>query len=122
MVERVSNVRHGHLWLEEQFDVHGEDQPLQRHCPRGLQVRVLCVYVERFLTFLLCCRDTDIYYWESSTPLTEEYIRSCTFNLRSAGYLWGNTPYSNCGDYLHPGNVAMSEATQMFLGEICNVI
>lgn len=70
--------------------------------------------------------------WDSSNPLAEEYVRSCVIfaerELRNSAFIksgpdqYINTkPFKNCQDYIHTGYVALSEATQLFYNDICNL-
>jgi len=48
-----------------------------------------------------------------------DYIQSCGRNFRENPQYPMQTFYS-CGDYLHPGYVALNEAIQLLLNDICN--
>ena len=71
------------------------------------------------IIFLFYCRDyPEVRIWDSSNPLAEEYIRSCKLAKRKDVNKF--TSYTNCGDYIHTGFVALSSATQLLMNDICN--
>ncbi len=59
--------------------------------------------------------------WDSSNPLVEEYVRSCiVYPLREAVKGTFSLQYTACEDYIHSGNAALSQATQLLINDICN--
>lgn len=61
----------------------------------------------------------DIRIWDSSNPLTEEYVRGCSLSERNipGDYI---ATYTSCKDFVYTGNVALFGATQLFLNDMCN--
>lgn len=59
--------------------------------------------------------------WNSTIEVFEEYIRSCKLWERHGRldfmYSWYT---STCYDYIHPSNIAVSQATQVLLNDFCN--
>lgn len=65
--------------------------------------------------------------WDSSNPLGEEYIRSCAVLKRdeivhvdSRPYLFKDSAFADCNDFIHTGYSALSEATNLLYNDICN--
>jgi hypothetical protein len=72
--------------------------------------------------------------WDSSNPLAEEYVRGCTlfrerlihqkttdhYAEQETTKFFDPKPFMNCFDYIHTGNVALSQATQILYNDICN--
>lgn len=57
--------------------------------------------------------------WDSLDPIMDDYIRSCRLNFRINPQYHLQQFYA-CLDYVHPGYVALNEAIQLILNDICN--
>jgi len=60
-------------------------------------------------------RDCGVEFWNSSSILAEEYIRSCHLNHRN-----DSLSYRNCGSYVHPGFSVIDAASQILMNYLCN--
>jgi hypothetical protein len=65
--------------------------------------------------------------WDSSNSLVEEYIRGCVlfqqrmqFAVSASFFADPDHSYIDCNDFTHPGYSALSQATQLFLNDLCN--
>ena len=57
----------------------------------------------------------------STSPLVEEYIRSCWSNAkRSAGKDKTLRTWMDCADYMHPAYAALSQTTDILMNYLCN--
>jgi hypothetical protein len=72
---------------------------------------------------------SKVLIWDSSDDLVEEYIRGCAYLNRKEKKLFGEHmlidyafSYFNCGDYIHPGYSALSEATYLLFSDLCNAV
>lgn len=59
--------------------------------------------------------------WDSSNSLAEEYVRSCAVNSqRDEVHGEYFAKYVTCKDFIHTGNAALSQATQILFNDLCN--
>lgn len=73
------------------------------------------------MIWLSYCRShPNINYWDSSNKLAEEYIRGCIVFERYTPVDYAGGYTANCEDYIHTGNIALIEATQILLNDFCN--
>ncbi|XP_059351674.1 N-acetylneuraminate 9-O-acetyltransferase-like [Daphnia carinata] len=71
---------------------------------------------------------SSIRYYNSSHPWATEYCRSCKVFQRHSrlnakkveSYINWNNVYVGCKDFIHLGYSGLSQATQLFLNDICN--
>ncbi|KZS12572.1 Uncharacterized protein APZ42_022703 [Daphnia magna] len=67
---------------------------------------------------------SSVRIWDSSNPLAEEYVRSCTLIRRGhSKFALSEDPdhsFIDCEDYIHTGYSALSLATQLLFNDICN--
>lgn len=88
---------------------------------------------QRLHFFFLTCRNySGIRVWDSSNALAEEYVRSCIIfperEMQHPIFLVGEKPfnplackpYVSCLDFVHTGNAALFQATQILYNAVCN--
>lgn len=66
---------------------------------------------------------TNIRVWDSSNLFAEEYVRGCAILERdeqSSPLRRCPSVQFNCNDFLHTGDVALSQATQLLVNDVCN--
>ncbi len=64
-------------------------------------------------------QSTAVRVWDSLDLIMASYKQSCGRNFRENPQ-FPLQKFNGCGDYLHPGYVALNEATQLLLNNICN--
>lgn len=81
-------------------------------------------YILKYFSLLtiLLRRKSRVKVWDSGNPLVEEYTRSCQqwTDRQPLNEAIFHNPYFNCLDRIHPGYVALNQATQILLNHICN--
>ncbi|KAI9559240.1 hypothetical protein GHT06_016029 [Daphnia sinensis] len=66
---------------------------------------------------------TKVRVWDSSNLFAEEYVRACAVLERdeqSSPLRRCPSVQFNCNDFLHTGDVALSQATQLLVNDVCN--
>ncbi|XP_057368446.2 N-acetylneuraminate 9-O-acetyltransferase-like [Daphnia carinata] len=67
---------------------------------------------------------SNVRVWDTSNLFAEEYVRACAVLERdeqSSPLRRCPSVQYNCNDFLHTGDVALSQATQLLVNDICNV-
>ena len=63
------------------------------------------------------CRNSGVRFWDSTSPLIEEYIRGCQQHYRK-----DKRNYYACHDGLHAGYIVVGQSTQILLNFMCNKV
>lgn len=75
-----------------------------------------------FIQYLFC-RGSKVVIWDSGDPFAEEYIRACHLLRRHDLQIGrGYKSVFNCYDFIHTGQAALSQTTQILINSLCNKI
>jgi hypothetical protein len=115
----VPKLRHGPLL---QFHNARFGRSVQRHCEACLQViptnnemKMNQLNQSNEQSTIYAYRKTQVLFWNSSEPLSREYIRGCSFIHRQH-----IDRHHRCGDFVHTGYVAIHRSTHLFMNFLCN--